>query len=551
MKRLIWALVIFVPLLIEGQNKSIFFSADSPQFIPYGKTFEWFALVKFPSTGYDEINLYILPESEISLQDVSIYNSFNSQHPGWVDCSFRDYEHAIKINLQAKDPAYDFGNVFRFKFRTMPVYGDNIHADFAIEYLKKGKVAGTVTSFGRSAQIQPVDIKFYKPQAAAGRCALLQEGASFILNTEPPGHNGNLLAEFWIKMNDVNSEFFSANAVSSGEEIFSAGLNDNGFIYLNDFSRTFYSSFSLSRNSWYHMIVFFTGDKIKFLCNGRLIYENSIKRSINEEEIKLVLHNDSPDSYLYLKQLRIWNFQDDINECIANRQYSFYYPEKSELLYQNLFNEDSVPGENGAVRTADASRIRYVQADAPIISRAPEINVTVFTNLCTIEWSSSDNQKPKNFVVEKSKDGTGFSEVYKTTADEDPGKVYYFSDRRDEGATVIYYRVKQINYDASEIYSSSIKVGQSAKKEVIKVGQNYPNPFNPTTSFTVEMPSAGDAVINVYDLVGKTIQTIYEGTLSKGVHTFTFDGSSLPSGIYLYEIKTPSASIVKKMILTK
>jgi len=85
----------------------------------------------------------------------------------------------------------------------------------------------------------------------------------------------------------------------------------------------------------------------------------------------------------------------------------------------------------------------------------------------------------------------------------------------------------------------------------MRVGQNYPNPFNPSTSFSVEMLETADAVINVYDLVGKTIKTLHEGTLAKGTHTFSFDGSSLPSGIYFYEVKTPSSSIIKKMILTK
>jgi hypothetical protein len=549
--RLVLALLCFVSISIFAQNNAIYFSSTPPEYIPYGKPFELFTTIKFPATGFDEVSLYILSGNRFSVQDVSVYNSFGLYKVKIVETDFRDFSQAYKITLSKKDSLFDFSNVFRVKYSIAQLYNDNVTIHYALEYRYQNKVVQTVTSIGKNQELTPSVINFYKPQQAAGRCLLLQEGGKLSLLLPPPGNHANPLAEFWIKANNVSSDFLQILNSETNENYFSVAVNENSFIYLRDYSRVYYTGFSLGKNSWNHFVAYINNGKIQVYLNSRCIYENNFSKMIKDEELKFSFLNESPDSYLYLKQLRLWNYNDDIEKCLSNKQYSYYSLPKSELLYQNLFNEDIYTEENSNIKVTDLNRLRIVQSDAPIISRAPEINITVFSGSCSVEWSNKDNQKPKNFVVEKSVNNAGFTEVFKTTADEDLNKVYYYADKRDEGENITYYRVRQINYDGSEIYSASLKVGQSSKKEKVKLGQNYPNPFNPSTSFTVDMVETGDAVIKVYDLVGKVIQTIYDGTLARGIHTFSFDGSSLPSGMYLYEVKTPSSSIVKKMILTK
>ncbi len=551
MKRLVWALLMFVPILIFGQNKSIFFSVNSPEFIPYGKPFEIFANLKFADLRYDEVNVYLISESRIPIQEISIYNSYNLVRRRPEQSEFGGYTQSYRINLSKADTLFDFSTYFRIKFSLNSYYDDNARLNYAVEYLYNKKPVLTLTSFGRNPQLSPTLISFYRAQQIAGRCLMLQEGGELGLELNPAGEKEFPLTEFWVKLNGVKSEFFRITGSTTGDKYFSIGLNENSFVYLSDNGRDGYTGTSLSRNAWYHISLYLADGRVKLYIGKSLIYENESPKQNNDEELKLSFVNTTPDSYLYLDQLRIWDYHDDISKCFDNRQYTYFGAEHSELIYQNQFNEDIYPQETGHVKITDLNRIRIVQSDAPVISRAPEINITVFSSYCSIEWSNRDNQKPKNFIVEKSKDGNNFSEVFRTTADEDLNKIYYYSDKRDDYENITFYRVRQINYDGSEVYSASLKVGQSAKKEKIKVGQNYPNPFNPETSFAVEMPENTEALITVYDLVGKSIKVLHDGPLNKGTHTFNFNGSSLPSGIYLYEVKTPSASVIKKMILTK
>ncbi|MGA9293630.1 MAG: T9SS type A sorting domain-containing protein, partial [Ignavibacteriaceae bacterium] len=140
--------------------------------------------------------------------------------------------------------------------------------------------------------------------------------------------------------------------------------------------------------------------------------------------------------------------------------------------------------------------------------------------------------------------------VVKIDADDLNEKNYTCLDQKDESSDVIYYRVKQVDKDGSIVYSSQVKVGQGLFEPFI-VEQNYPNPFNPKTSIVVELMEDTEVKIIIYNLEGKEIERLYDGSLSKGVHKFTFDATDLPSGVYLYKIETPEYSQTKKMVLTK
>jgi hypothetical protein len=83
------------------------------------------------------------------------------------------------------------------------------------------------------------------------------------------------------------------------------------------------------------------------------------------------------------------------------------------------------------------------------------------------------------------------------------------------------------------------------------LAQNYPNPFNPTTKINYQIPELSFVTINVFDVLGNEIETLVNEEKPIGTHTIEFDASSLPSGIYFYQLKTNNITQTKKMILLK
>ncbi len=81
--------------------------------------------------------------------------------------------------------------------------------------------------------------------------------------------------------------------------------------------------------------------------------------------------------------------------------------------------------------------------------------------------------------------------------------------------------------------------------------QNFPNPFNPTTTIKYDLPQSSVVSIQIFNSLGEKIKTLYSGLQTSGSHEIVFDGSSLPSGIYFYQITTKDFSQIKKCLLLK
>jgi hypothetical protein len=81
--------------------------------------------------------------------------------------------------------------------------------------------------------------------------------------------------------------------------------------------------------------------------------------------------------------------------------------------------------------------------------------------------------------------------------------------------------------------------------------QNYPNPFAGQSALTFVMAEAGHARIAITSVTGSVVAVIADGFFGKGENTVMFDGSSLPSGSYLYELTAGSTHLQRAMTLRK
>ncbi len=89
-----------------------------------------------------------------------------------------------------------------------------------------------------------------------------------------------------------------------------------------------------------------------------------------------------------------------------------------------------------------------------------------------------------------------------------------------------------------------------------KLHQAYPNPFNPTTTLKYEMGSAGPVSINVFDVTGRKIRSLYNGIQIPGQHEVRWDakddrGRSMSSGVYLFNVNVGGKTQTAKTLLLK
>lgn len=96
-----------------------------------------------------------------------------------------------------------------------------------------------------------------------------------------------------------------------------------------------------------------------------------------------------------------------------------------------------------------------------------------------------------------------------------------------------------------------IKVISTEIPEKFALNQNYPNPFNPETTIEFTMPANESAKLEVFDINGRSIQTLINEKLSAGTYRVKWNGKNASSGIYYYTLRTENFSQTKKMILIK
>lgn len=81
--------------------------------------------------------------------------------------------------------------------------------------------------------------------------------------------------------------------------------------------------------------------------------------------------------------------------------------------------------------------------------------------------------------------------------------------------------------------------------------QNYPNPFNPATTISFSLANREEVSLKVYDMLGNEVKTIAGGIYDAGLHSVSFSGAELASGVYLYRLQAGGNVLQKKMILIK
>lgn len=83
----------------------------------------------------------------------------------------------------------------------------------------------------------------------------------------------------------------------------------------------------------------------------------------------------------------------------------------------------------------------------------------------------------------------------------------------------------------------------------VTLGQNIPNPFNPSTEISYFLSQPEHVRISVYDIVGRQIAILVDAQTQAGWHSVRFDGSNVPSGLYMYRLESGGNTVTRKMML--
>jgi hypothetical protein len=126
----------------------------------------------------------------------------------------------------------------------------------------------------------------------------------------------------------------------------------------------------------------------------------------------------------------------------------------------------------------------------------------------------------------------------------------------DEDHSFFGNEVKKAVYEPREEGKAFLENGSSIiskdnKPTKYSLKQNYPNPFNPTTTISFDLQKEGTVQLEIFNVQGKIVSTLVNGTMDQGNHNVRFNSSGLPSGVYFYRLQTQEFTDIKRMLLLR
>ena len=157
-------------------------------------------------------------------------------------------------------------------------------------------------------------------------------------------------------------------------------------------------------------------------------------------------------------------------------------------------------------------------------------------NNVKVSWSTTDEVNASYFVVERSSNGSDFTEVAQVNASESANPVHNYSindQLYNVNSNVVYYRLRIVDKDGKYNYSKIIPVKLDQPENSISV---YPNPVDNYAIVNLYSDKPGNSVLRLIDEAGRQI-LVKSFTVVAGNNNLTVDQlGHLPKGIYVIQV---------------
>jgi hypothetical protein len=537
MVRFFTIFLFLIPFLTAQDKQSIL---SYPQAVVWNTPFEISLITSTQYSEADKLEIAISANNRIDLYKAELNTFYGSSDIQIID----DYpEYKAVIDLKKNSLTGDMN--YQVLFGVTPGDAEKVVLRFSGHYLKGDSAIGSLFEGEGNSKIAGIEL--YKSKKYPGKAIHLKENdINFVIKKL---ENNYLTADFWFRTPEKDFsllKFYNREKLLT--ELF---INTFGMLSLqSEFQNRLLNPYFISQNSWNHILLHadFREGTYNFYCNGSLVSSSLIDQFIKPENIRFTFGGENSKEY-YLDQLKFSGADEAGVMKIIDGMHFTTSPDDIDLIRIFRFDNDNISKGSGNF-SLSYNNLKFVKSDAPLTLRAPELNINVLSSSFELEWNEGDYKQAQQYVLERSENNKEFVPVYTISAQNDPDAKYRYTDRKSKNSEIIYYRVKQLLKDGSPVYSSQVKVGQGIS-EAFLLDQNFPNPFNPRTTIDIELFRDSDVEVLIYNLEGKEVSRLFDGSLAKGRHKFAFDGSELPSGVYICRVNTPDFSQTTKMILTK
>lgn len=191
---------------------------------------------------------------------------------------------------------------------------------------------------------------------------------------------------------------------------------------------------------------------------------------------------------------------------------------------------------SGSSITTAISNAGLSSASVPLPVHLLSFTARSNSDAVMLQWTTTREESFAGFEPERSADGSTWNKmafIAGKANDISATTQYNYADNTPLTGNG-YYRLKMIDADGGFIYSKQLTVINNRGSGATL--QNYPNPFSSQTSISFRLPVSSMAMLKVFNSMGVEVSTLINKNMEAGNYTISFDGASLPAGVYHYTL---------------
>ncbi len=242
------------------------------------------------------------------------------------------------------------------------------------------------------------------------------------------------------------------------------------------------------------------------------------------------------------------------------------------IKYDAFGNQIWLARYNGPGNSYDCAKSLALNGDGDVyITGTSCSDETYPEDYATVKYDASGNQ----IWVARYNGPANFLDLATCLALDNRGDVYVTGYSNTVRTNWDYLTIKYSGGNSEELLGNldgwdpvtATVLGGEKQVQDFRLHPCYPNPFNATTTIRFELPVAGYVKLEVFDVNGRNVGAhssapssglatipatgLIDGWREAGVHEFTFDGSHLPSGVYICRLQAGGFTASQKIILLK
>jgi predicted esterase len=174
-----------------------------------------------------------------------------------------------------------------------------------------------------------------------------------------------------------------------------------------------------------------------------------------------------------------------------------------------------------------------LMGQSPLPVKFVYFNAQCNSNGVNLQWKTAQEQNTKEFSVQRSSDGTNWTEIGKSAAAGQSAQErgYSFVDKNPSANSM--YRIVETDMTGQQIITTIVRSSCSTTKETVSL---YPNPFAQNSSVNITLSQSQRIKLRVVDATGAIIQQ-KELLLPSGNSSIPLVMSSYPKGVYAVTVQ--------------